>query len=231
MILTTLYHYLNDFFRNGVLTHAPVTCRTEESAPALGPGRSLFEHMTRGRPEIRAQQALYPHLCACYPQTRREWRYQNTFIDFWIPGADGQDVAIELKHYSPHQTRKLATLLGPSKKRHFNLVADYEKPRPAGSVLIQIGLYTAVEDLDRSAPKTYSSVPFVKSYVRRPVPPSRYEPLARDDLRNWSHLSNYVTPAGPATPADFVVPSGPHVFGTQGNMVTGRVPFLLLVAR
>lgn len=230
MIPTTLYQYLNDFFQNGILAHPPVASRKEEPALALGPGRSLFEHMTRGRPEVRAQQALDPYLRARYPQTCREWRHGNTFIDFWIPGIEGQDVAVELKHYSPHQTGKFATLLGPSKKRPFDLVADYQKPRPAGSVLIQIGLYTAVEDLNSSAPKTYSRVPFVRSYVRRPVPRSRYEPLARDDLRNWSHLSNYVTPSGRATPADFLVPACQHSFGPPGNVVTGRVCFFLVVA-
>jgi hypothetical protein len=227
MIPTTLYQYLDKFFRGGVLTHQPAASPSAAPAVVSMAGMSLFEYMTRGRPEIRAQEALDPYLRANYPQTVREKYHNNTYIDFWIPGVEGQDVAIELKHYSPHQTGKFATLLGPSKKRNFNLVGDHGKPRPAGAILIQIGLYTVVEDLSRPAPKTYSKVPFVKSYVRRPVPRSRYEPLAQDDLRNWRFLSNYVTPSGPATPDDFIVPGRCHTFGAPGNTVTGRVSFFM----
>lgn len=140
-------------------------------------------------------------------------------------------VAIELKHYSPHQTGKFAALLGPAKRRNFNFVGDFVKPRPGGSTLIQVGLYTAVEYLDRPAPKTYSGVPFVRSYVRRPIARSRYEPLAREDLRNWPFLSTYGTPSGPATPDDFVVPDHLHTFGPPGDTVTGRVSFFIAMAR
>lgn len=95
-IPTTLYQYLDNFFRVGVdpssRNFSLGTARRGADA-----GMSLSEYMTGGKPEVRRQEALYPYLRDRFPATVREKFHNGTFIDFWIPDVEGQNVAIEIK--------------------------------------------------------------------------------------------------------------------------------------
>jgi hypothetical protein len=224
--LNQLYKDLHDFFSGGLLTHNPVVPHGAQHVPGAGAGMSLFEYMTAGRPEIRAQQALYPYLRQRDPGTRREYHFSGTFIDFWLPNIVPGGVAIELKHYSPHQTGQFATLLGSPAKLRFSLASDLAKPRPAGSTLIQIALYTSVEGLPGRLQQTSAEPKFVKSYVRRPVAQHVYEPAARQQLAAWPLLKYYVTPAGQAGANDFIVPVR-HSYGLPAAQISGRVCFFM----
>jgi hypothetical protein len=225
--LHKLYGHIGNFLSTGLLTHSPHVPSRAFPIPGAAAGMSLFEFMTMGRPEIRAQQALFPFLDQLYPGTVREYPFSKTFIDFWVPPqlVPG-GVAIELKHYSAHQTGQFATLLGSPARLRFSLASDLVKPRPSGSRLIQVALYTAVEQLQRPLQRTAPEPRFVKSYVRRPVNASDYQPAARRDLGAWPLLSRYVTPRGPAAAGDFIIPAVRH-FGLPGEMVSGRVCFFM----
>lgn len=228
-MLDDLYLYIKEFFDAGIINHHPTKQRNLRSPTRLTVSKSLFEHMTAGRgAEIRAQQALYPYLIERYPQTKPEFGFKKTRIDFFIPNIGPYNVAIELKHYSPHQSGQFKTLLGPSPGRNFTIVGDLKKARPPNTILLQIGLYTAVENATN--PQN-SSVQFVRTYVKKTVQQCGYEAAARVELSTWPYLRHYCTPNGIATPADFSVPQKPHRFGPSHDIVSGRVCFFMAYAR
>jgi hypothetical protein len=224
-----VFSHIKNFLDNGKVTFEPSAGKHDRRIIQKPANQSLLEYMCSGRSEIKAQSALFPHLLSLNCKTEREKPLGGKFFDFWIPGGEGPEIFIELKHYSPHQTGQFNTLLGPSPKKNFNLDGDYRKfltNCSNGSVLIQIGLYTAVEGLQSTG--NPGGVKFVKSYVRRPIPLADYAPAARKDLQRWwPHLSRYSTPAGPATLHDFVAPQAHTFAANNGDIVTGRVCYFM----
>lgn len=230
-MLNNLFNYIEEFFNAGIITHNPSKKNNLSFKTPITPHKSLFEYMTSGRgAEIRAQQALYPYLLAKYPKTTPELKIGKTRIDFFIPNVGQYDVAIELKHYSPHQSGQFKALLGPSVGRNFTIAGDLKKLRPRGMILLQVALYTTVEQVTIANPKS-SSVPFVKTYVARGLSRPSYELQAKNDLGKWQYLRRYYTPRGAATSADFIVPKVQHTFGPNLDKVSGRVCFFMAFAR
>ncbi|WP_374361937.1 hypothetical protein [Pseudoduganella danionis] len=226
-----LFNYIKDFFEAGIATHQPLRSKILRVPVKALKEVSLLEQMTSHRgAELQAQYALYPYLLEKYPLTVREWKNGSTIADFFIPDVGPHGVAIEMKHFSAHQTNQLQGLLGPSKNKKDTLAHDLYKPLPNGTILMQIGMFTAVESLTVDSHRN-SACHFVRTYVNKPLALSQYEPGARHNFENWKHLRQYVTPRGDAISADFIVPAKQHVFGTENDRVAGRVNFVVLISK
>lgn len=108
---------------------------------------SLLRIACMGNAEKTIQGELFRHLrCKHKLNAVIECGYRDfddsfdRHIDIMVFDNDWSPiVSIELKHYSPHQGT-INPLLG-------GLEADYNKPRPKGIPLIQVGLYTEIDSV------------------------------------------------------------------------------------
>lgn len=223
-----VYHCINEFLRKGEVS--PILRGVEASATPI----SLFEFIAQPKPEIRAQEAMFPALRASFPSTEREYHWSDAAscrlrkFDFLVSDGD-EHVIVELKHYSAHQTGGFRNLLGPiytrKGKQLQSLWHDCSKPRPYK--LVQVGLFTAVEEW---APvRRWKSINnrFIQSYVRRPLPLTVYEHLARRDLQTWTKLGEYTCGESPLGPESFTVGPVAEFLADCGTTVKGRVNFLI----
>ena len=230
------------FLKMPQLLYAPIkTIRgvTKSSISSAFPSLSLFEYMLAQKAEIRAQEALFPYLLSKYQVVEREYKCNFSAgspkkyykVDFIVADDEAlsNPVVIELKHYSPHQSGGLATLLGT--KPGFNLLGDYEKIRSRFSPLkntplIQIGLYTAVETfhLNPGTWHAHQANAFIKTYVRSPVTPSIYGLAADEALAVWPHLAKYNPYKG------FVMPDPSSKSTAPSAWVDGRVNYFVGLA-
>lgn len=244
MLTHRVYEVLKNVLDADRLEYGPITSFTASRASleANNAGLTLFEHMTRNnRPEIRAQEAIFPHLIAAGFQVGREKAVDHEgkrrIFDFVVSDTSSE-VIVELKHYSPHQTDQFRGLLGPivttAGLHRQSLSNDFCKYRPIGATLIQIGLYTAVEGWCDAAglpvPQTQSGSYFIEKFVARPLPRNTYTAQARDALRNWPHLHLFTCPMHTATDQDYC--EGPDSAYTSRTDVTvrGRVNYFLGIA-
>ena len=212
-----VYKALDKFFSRTQLVHQPVReFKMPDGAKKVGKSITLFEYMlrlndVRRGAEISAQNALFPFLVqAGFKTVLREHRDPKKRRPDFTVIESGEEVIIELKHYSPHQpdysinrTGPFGSLLGPSRKGFSkgaavatSLHEDYQKGSHKGVVLIQVALFTAVEKCSRAH---YSHIygpaqvralerkyPFLRSYVSSTISPAQYVGEARDALRaSW----------------------------------------------
>lgn len=98
-----------------------------------------------------------------------------------VGASEGAGAVIEIKHYSPHQSGGFAMLLGPARGRNFTLHGDFVKPRP-DLPLIQLGLFTSIEELPDPGPHDVELKPFIKTYVRQALSTASYQTPAREAL-------------------------------------------------
>jgi hypothetical protein len=248
-LVLKVYEVIKKVLDSDRLAYMPGAANTLQAATS---NLSLFEHMTANdSPEIRAQEALLPHLVAAGFHVDRELKMTigetGRVFDFVVreaaPSADMARrltdatacVIIELKHMSPHQTGQFGHLLGPVLNQKGealqSLHEDFTKPRPTAASFIQLGLYTAVEGWHKagvpSGLRDDTRCPFIRKYVRRPLSLSSYDGPARQALADWPIRPRYTCPVHPATADDFCV--GPEAqYVTSANVtVTGRVNYFM----
>jgi hypothetical protein len=241
-----VYALIDAALRSNELVDLPQTGKGLAGAP-----KSLFEYLVMNdRPEIRAQEVLFLYLQAAGVDVHREHGARvkgvRRIFDFVVrePASVGTAlrgfgdcVIVELKHYSPHQTGQFRALLGPLKtkagRKLPSLHLDYKKHRPEEAPLLQVGLFTAVEDMRGQATERpvwqASGSPFVRKYVKGKSL-ADYETAAHAALQAWELNDQYVRPAGAST--DLGYHKGPQTSFTSpsGVEITGRVNYFLGIA-
>lgn len=244
MLSHKTYHIIKDVLDAERLRYAPIRTST---APVGGPSDnandvSLFEYMTRHNcPEIRAQEAFFPHLLAAGLTVHREMSAdvggKRRVFDF-VVSDDSGEVIVELKHYSPHQTGQFGALLGPvingAGEALQSLYQDYRKPRPPDIPLIVVGLYTAVEgwhgQAGQKVPREQRGSYFVERFARRPADRASCADQARKTLGNWQHRSLFTCPVQTATANDFCEGPDSIYVSSTGVTVKGRVNYFMGLA-
>lgn len=244
MLAHKVFQTLKEVLDAERLSYAPIksSIASRDDLQANNDGLTLFKHMTVDRrPEIRAQEAIFPHLIAAGWDVRREKtvyiKDKCRIFDFVVTD-DCSEVIVELKHYSPHQTKQFVGLLGPvvtKAKVHLqSLHKDFHKRRPSETPLIQLGLFTAVEGWRNTVgvqvPRKDSGSYFIEKFARGPLVRGVYEAQARQALGNWAYRHLFACPTQTATASDFCV--GPSSEYTSNTNVTvrGRVNYFLGIA-
>lgn len=157
--------------------------------------------------------------------------YTDRHIDIMVFDHDWLPiVAIELKHYSPHQGT-INPLLGA-------LEADYNKLRPEGLPLIQIGLYTEINAISHPIQKTSSllrNYRFFTSYVLpgfKNIRDAMEEKLSKDRHRvsTWAWPKTKPSPYSKNTGLVRVRPDNFSLGSSSDLVVTGRVNWMGLLA-